>query len=90
MDIQYEKFGLEYVAGRRVTHLSGGSVVRSQCGVHRLGLKVKQDGSMPLCRRCKKTVKVVKVLEKRIAVYRSLGTVIAWPEGMLKTELPEL
>lgn len=78
--IQYEHFGFEYVAGRRVTHLSCGSIVRSQCGVRRLGLKVKRDGSVPLCKRCQKTVKVLRILGRKIAIYKIHGEVTARPE----------
>jgi hypothetical protein len=86
--VQYDHFGLDYVAGRRVTHLSCGDVLRSQCGVHRLGLKVKQDGSAPLCKRCQKTVKVLRILGRRIAIYRDHGEVTAQPE-MIVGSIPQ-
>ncbi len=80
--VQYEDFGLHCMAGRKVTHLTS-YPARTQCGLQRLGLRVKQDGSMPVCKRCKKTVKIVRMLGKRIGVYKSSGVVTAWPESKL-------
>lgn len=83
--IQYEKFGLEYIAGKKVIHLNGGSKIKTQCGVGRLGLRVRPNDSFALCKRCKKTVKIVRAKGKRIGIYRSLGEVVAWPEGCVST-----
>ena len=80
MDVHYENFGLWYMTGRKATHLSS-AIGKSQCGLQRLGLRVKDASVVPLCRNCRKTVKVVKLLGKRVAIYKSLGTVTAWPES---------
>ena len=80
MDIHYENFGLQYMTGKKVTHLSG-QVGRSQCGLQRLGLRVKDASVVPLCKNCKKAVKIVRVLGRRIGIYKSSGTVTAWPES---------
>ena len=78
--IQYEKFGLEYIAGKRVIHLNSGSKIKTQCGVERLGLRVTPKDGFALCKRCKKTVKVIRVKGARIGIYKSFGWVVACPE----------
>jgi hypothetical protein len=79
MEIPYENFGLWYMTGRKATHLSS-QIGRSQCGLQRLGLRVKDASVVPLCKNCKRTVKIVKSLGKRVGIYKSSGEVTAWPE----------
>jgi hypothetical protein len=80
MRTEYSRFGLWYVAGRRVTHLHSDGELGTKCGVRRLSLKVRRDGSVPLCKRCIRTVKIVKALGRKVALYRYAGVVRAWCE----------
>jgi hypothetical protein len=75
--IDYGKFGIDYVAGRKVCHLHVGGRIKTQCGLYRLGLKVTPDCGPPVCRNCMRTVKIMKGLGKRIAVYRLIDEVVS-------------
>ncbi len=84
MDIHYQNFGLWYMTGRKATHLSS-AIGRSQCGLQRLGLRVKDASVVPLCKNCKKTVKIVKALGRKVAIFKSSGVVTAWPESKVSS-----
>lgn len=76
--IDYGKFGINYVAGRKVCHLHVDGRNWTQCGLVRLGLRVKlNDGGPHVCKNCRKTVKVIKGQGKRIAVFRIVDAVIS-------------
>lgn len=72
--IDYRKFGINYVAGRKVCHLQVNGKVGAQCGLYRLSLRVTAE-SRPICKNCVKTVKIIKGLGKRIAVFRTINGV---------------
>lgn len=80
--LDYRKFGLNYVPGRKVCHLQGEERTNTQCGLHRLELRVKCGGAtFPVCKNCKKTVKIIKELGKRIAVFRGINGVMSVVEN---------
>ena len=76
--IDYGKFGIDYMAGRKVCHLHVDGRNRTQCGLVRLGLRVNpNDGGPPICKNCRKTVKIIRGLGKRIAVFRKVDAVVS-------------
>ena len=76
--IDYGKFGIDYIAGRKVCHLHVDGRNKSQCGLVPLDLRVRpKDGGPPVCRNCRKTVKIIKGLGKRIAVFRLVDGVVS-------------
>jgi len=79
--IDYRGFGLNYVPGRKVCHLQGEEKIKTQCGLHRLELRVSLNDS-PLCKNCKKTVKIIRQLGKRIAVFRGTDGVKSIVENL--------
>ncbi len=76
-EVQYEKFGIDHVAGRSVAHLSVQGRIKTQCGLHRLGLVVKSNGGSPVCRNCVKTVKIVEQFGKKVAIFKTTDAVVS-------------
>lgn len=77
--MDYTRFGLRYTAGRRVAHLSNGGT-RTMCGITALQMPVRLDDDLHLCKRCPRTVKVIRVMGSRIAVFRIHGDVVSVSE----------
>lgn len=78
--IDFRKFGISYIAGQKVCHLHVGGRINTQCGLYRLSLKVTSNGGPPVCKNCRKTIKVIRKCGKRIAVFRSADTVRTFVE----------
>jgi hypothetical protein len=75
--VQYERFGIDYVAGRSVAHLHVQGRIKTQCGLYRLGLMVKSNGGPPVCRNCVKTVKIVEQFGKKVAIFKITDAVVS-------------
>jgi hypothetical protein len=86
-ETDYRKFGIGYVVGVKVCHLHVDGKIKTQCGLYRLGLKVTPDSGPPICKNCRKTIRVVKELGKRVAVFRASGAVVSIVEGNGQTFL---
>jgi len=80
--INFEKFGMFHVAGRKVCHLSTPGNTKTRCGLYRLGLVVTPNEGPPVCKNCKRTVRIVKELGRRIAVFRGADGVASIVEGL--------
>jgi len=76
-EVQYERFGIDHVAGRSVAHLRVQGRIKTQCGLYRLGLVVKSNGAPPVCRNCVKTVKIVEQFGKKIAIFKITDAVVS-------------
>ncbi len=69
--LDYKGYGFSFVAGKKVVHLKYEGHSKNQCGVGMLSLTVSNVNGGRICSNCRKTVKVLKVLGRKVVAFKS-------------------